>query len=187
MQITGLQKQSLGAWADKLKPEWLTFLYVLLNLSKTSYNSISTSYWVFTHLYIHLAAPWRRMPVVLKEDLGLSSLGLTGSRGILQYGVAFMKIISRRSNDRLFDNPIRGETSMTFNFSESIQRPSQGRFHIFPIGRFQLEFVSISWVINHMCSHWLKLQVSPFLVQNIMVVQSAPVRMDLTLLGPFAQ
>jgi hypothetical protein len=56
-------------------------------------------------LYIHLAAPWRRMPVVLKEDLGLSSLGLTGSRGMLQYGVAFMKIISRRSNDRLFDNP----------------------------------------------------------------------------------
>ena len=78
-------------------------------------NSIATSYWVFTHLYIHLAAPWRRMPVVLKEDLGLSSLGLTGSRGMLQYGVAFMKIISRRSNDRLFDNPIRGETtSMTY-------------------------------------------------------------------------
>ena len=51
---------------------------------------------------------------MLKEDLGLSSLGLTGSRGMLQYGVAFMKIISRRSNDRLFDNPIRGgETSMT--------------------------------------------------------------------------
>ena len=71
----------------------------------------TNSYWVFTHLYIvHLAAPWRRMPVVLKEDLGLSSLGLTGSRGMLQYGVAFMKIISRRSNDRLFDNPIRGET-----------------------------------------------------------------------------
>ena len=77
-------------------------------------NSIATSYWAFTHLYIHLAAPWRRMPVVLKEDLGLSSLGLTGSRGMLQYGVAFMKIISRRSNDRLFDNPIRGETSMTY-------------------------------------------------------------------------
>ena len=51
---------------------------------------------------------------MLKEDLGLSSLGLTGSRGMLQYGVAFMKIISRRSNDRLFDNPIRGETSMTY-------------------------------------------------------------------------
>ena len=76
-------------------------------------DSIATSYWVFTHLYIHLAAPWRRMPVVLKEDLGLSSLGLTGSRGMLQYGVAFMKIISRRSNDRLFDNPICGETYMT--------------------------------------------------------------------------
>ena len=63
--------------------------------------------------FVHLAAPWRRMPVVLKEDLGLSSLGLTGSRGMLQYGVAFMKIISRRSNDRLFDNPIRGETYLT--------------------------------------------------------------------------
>ena len=69
---------------------------------------------------VHLAAPWRRMPVVLKEDLGLSSLGLTGSRGMLQYGVAFMKIISRRSNDRLFDNPICGETYMTIvKFSES--------------------------------------------------------------------
>ena len=62
---------------------------------------------------LYIAAPWRRMPVVLKEDLGLSSLGLTGSRGMLQYGVAFMKIISRRSNDRLFDNPIRGETYTT--------------------------------------------------------------------------
>ena len=91
-------------------------------------DSIATSYWVFTHLYIHLAAPWRRMPVVLKEDLGLSSLGLTGSRGMLQYGVAFMKIISRRSNDRLFDNPICGETYMTCqNFSES-RHSSKSRF-----------------------------------------------------------
>ena len=65
---------------------------------------------------VHRAAPWRRMPVVLKEDLGLSSLGLTGSGGMLQYGVAFMKIISRRSKGRLFDNPIRGETSMTCQF-----------------------------------------------------------------------
>ena len=42
-----------------------------------------------------------RRTVSLKEDLGLSSLGLTGSRGMLQYGVAFMKIISRRKKDRL--------------------------------------------------------------------------------------
>ena len=60
---------------------------------------------------------------MLKEDLGLSSLGLTGSRGILQYGVAFMKIISRRSNDRLFDNPIRGTPILLYFSKKSVSGP----------------------------------------------------------------